>query len=89
MAGTVKSNDRIRSFATSREILAALGTDGYAIEVAVEEKEIHILGQSDSGVVAAVGRLMREMRYHQGSGQVTFFPIARGVDALAGVDRVK
>jgi hypothetical protein len=39
-------------------------------------KEIHIAGQSDSGVVAGVGRLMREMRYQNGRVEVPFLHIA-------------
>jgi len=76
VVGTVASNDKIRNFAATREDLASLGADGYAIEVDVANHEIHVLGQSDSGVVAGVGRLMREMRYHQGKVEVPALRIA-------------
>lgn len=80
VAGTVASNDKIKAFAASREDLAALGADGYAIEVNAANNEIHILGQSDSGVVAGVGRLMREMRYHPGKVEVEVFKALAPID---------
>jgi hypothetical protein len=64
----VASNEEIKAVAASRGDLAGLGADGYAIETNAANNEIHILGQSDSGVVAGVGRLMREMRYLPGIG---------------------
>lgn len=64
--GTTVSNDKIKGFAASHKEYAALGTDGYVIAVEPGKPEIYVAGQSDSGVVAGVGRLMREMRYQQG-----------------------
>lgn len=64
--GTGASNDRIKAFAAAHKEVASLGPDGYVLAVDLEAKQIHIAGQSDSGVVAGVGRLMREMRYEQG-----------------------
>lgn len=49
---------------------SSLGDDAYSIVVDVGKRELGVAGQTDSGVVAGVGRLMREMRYRQGSIEV-------------------
>ena len=64
--GTVASNGKIKAFSAGRKDIAPLGTDGYCIAVDARKAELYVVGQSDSGVVAGVGRLMREMRYTQG-----------------------
>ena len=74
--GTVASNDKIKTFSAARKEVAALGADGYVIAVNQGSKEIHVAGQSDSGVVAGVGRLMREMRYQKGRVEVPSLDIA-------------
>ena len=74
--GTVASNDKIKTFSAARKEVAALGADGYVIAVNQGSKEIHVAGQSDSGVVAGVGRLMREMRYQNGRVEVPSLNIA-------------
>lgn len=74
--GTVASNDRIKTFSAARKEVAALGADGYVIAVEPGDKEIHVAGRSDSGVVAGVGRLMREMRYQKGRVEVPSLDIA-------------
>ena len=66
MIGTEASHDEVRTFVANRKAIAALGPDGYWIAVAPEDSELYAIGQSDSGVVAGVGRLMREMQYGQG-----------------------
>ena len=76
VAGTVASNEEIKAFAASRGDLAALGADGYVSEANAANNEIHVLGQSDSGVVAGVGRLMRKMRYLPGKVEVPALRIA-------------
>lgn len=50
--------------------VAALGIDGYRITVDPQKSDLYVLGQSDSGVVAGVGRLMREIRYLPGKIEV-------------------
>ena len=74
--GKVASNERIKAFAATRKEVASLGSDGYVITVNMGNKEIHVAGQSDSGVVAGVGRLMREMRYQKGRVEVPSLDIA-------------
>ena len=74
--GKVASNAKIKGFAGAHKEVALLGSDGYVIAVDPGSKEIHIAGQSDSGVVAGVGRLMREMRYHNGRVEVPSLNIA-------------
>ena len=64
--GTVATHDKIKTFAATRKEIAGLGPDGYCIAVDPQKPELYVIGQSDSGVVAGVGRLMREMRYQQG-----------------------
>lgn len=65
--GTVASNEKIRAFAATRKEVGRLGSDGYVLVVDPAAAEITLAGQSDSGVVAGIGRLLREMRYQQGS----------------------
>ncbi|MEI7903691.1 MAG: hypothetical protein WCK89_25925, partial [bacterium] len=74
--GKVASNAKIKKFAGAHKEIASRGTDGYVIAVDPGSKEIHIAGQSDSGVVAGVGRLMREMRYQNGRVEVPSLHIA-------------
>jgi len=74
--GTVASNDKIKAFAAGRKDIASLGADGYCIAVDARKPELHVAGQSDSGVVAGVGRLMREMRYKQGRLELPSLEIA-------------
>jgi hypothetical protein len=76
VVGTVVSNEKIKTFAGSNKQVASLGPDGYVISVDPGKKEIHVAGQSDSGVVAGIGRLMREMRYRQGRIEVPALQIA-------------
>ncbi len=68
--GTVTSNERIKAFSAARKEIATLGPDGYCIVVDAHKPELYVIGRSDSGVVAGVGRLMREMRYGQGRLQI-------------------
>lgn len=70
VVGTVASNERIKSFVDSRNEITKLGLDGYCIVVDPQISELYVIGQSDSGVVAGIGRLMREMRYSQGKLEV-------------------
>jgi len=74
--GTTASNDKIKAFAATHKEVAALGADGYVIAVEPGNPELYIAGQNDSGVVAGVGRLMREMRYEQGNVVVPALQIA-------------
>lgn len=64
--GTVVSNDTIKAFSAGRKDIASLGADGYCIAVDARKGELCVVGESDSGVVAGVGRLMHEMRYTPG-----------------------
>jgi len=68
--GTAASHDKVKAFVAIHKEVAELGTDGYCIAVDTQESEFYVIGQSDSGVVAGVGRLMREMRYGQGKLEV-------------------
>lgn len=65
--GTVATNKNISALAASRKEITTLGPDGYCIVVDEQSPNLYVVGQSDSGVVAGVGRLMREMRYQQGN----------------------
>ena len=64
--GTTESNEKIKDFAANHKEVAELGADGYMIAFEAEKSELYIAGQSNSGVVAGLGRLMREMRFEQG-----------------------
>jgi alpha-glucuronidase len=64
--GTTESNEKIKDFASNHKEVAELGADGYMIAFEAEKSELYIAGQSNSGVVAGLGRLMREMRFEQG-----------------------
>lgn len=68
--GTVASNEKSKAFAATRKKISKLGPDGYCIAFDSQRAELHVIGQSDSGVVAGVGRLMREMRYAQGELEI-------------------
>ena len=74
--GKAASNVKIKKFAGAHKEVASLGSDGYVIAVDPGSKEIHVAGQSDSGVVAGVGRLMREMRYQNGRVEVPSLNVA-------------
>jgi len=74
--GTVASNDQIKEFVAAHEQAARLGADGYCISADPRARVIHVAGQSDSGVVAGVGRLMRELRYGEGGLEVPSLLIA-------------
>jgi hypothetical protein len=76
LLGTVASHDRIKEFAAKRPDIAALGPDGYCIAVELQKREIYVVGQSDSGVVAGIGRLMRETRYQHGKLELPVLDIA-------------
>ncbi len=73
--GTVTSNEKIKTFAATRKDIHKLGADGYCIVVDPSKSELYVIGQSESGVVAGVGRLMREMRYEQGKLEVPVLQI--------------
>ncbi len=60
----------------SRKTIPALGADGYSIVVDTRKRELSVTGQSDSGVVAGVGRLMREIRYLPGHIEIPALQIA-------------
>ena len=74
--GTVASNDKIKAFSAGRNDIASLGADGYCIAADARKGELYVVGQSDSGVVAGVGRLMREMRYTPGKIELPALQIA-------------
>jgi hypothetical protein len=74
--GTVASNDKIKAFSANRKDIASLGTDGYCIAVDAQKSELYVAGKSDSGVVAGVGRLMRQMRYKKGKLEVPSLQIS-------------
>jgi hypothetical protein len=64
--GTAASNDEIKEFSATRKDIAALGSDGYCIAADAKKTALYVIARSDSGVVAGVGRLMRDMRYRSG-----------------------
>lgn len=76
VVGTVASNDKIKAFSANHKDIASPGTDGYCIAVDAQKPELYVIGQSDSGVVAGIGRLMREMRYKQGRLELPALEIA-------------
>jgi hypothetical protein len=55
---------------------SSLGTDGYTITMDAKKGEVSVVGQSDSGVSAGVGRLMREIRYLNGKIEVPALQIS-------------
>lgn len=61
--GTVTSNAKIKDFASEHKEAASLGADGYCILSDSNNSELFVVGQSDSGVVSGIGRLMREIDY--------------------------
>jgi hypothetical protein len=73
---TTASNKKIKAFSAPHKEVAALVPDGYCIVVDTQKKEVYVAGQSDSGVVAGVGRLMREIRYLNGKIEVPSLNIA-------------
>jgi hypothetical protein len=74
--GTTSSNDLIKEFAATHDQVGKLGADGYCISADAGTRVIHVAGQSDSGVVAGVGRLMRELRYRDGTLEVPALLVA-------------
>ncbi len=64
--GTAASNEAVGALAAGRSGIAALTPDGYGIVADPEDATLHVIGRSDSGVVAGVGRLMRAIQYGQG-----------------------
>ena len=74
--GTAATNEKIKAFAAGRKDIASLGPDGYCIAAEAGKGDLYIVGQSDSGVVAGVGRLMREMRYGEGRLELPAMHIA-------------
>tara|TARA_R110002049_G_scaffold77528_2_gene198239 strand:- start:2963 stop:4726 length:1764 start_codon:yes stop_codon:yes gene_type:complete len=74
--GTVATNEKIKTFAAKHRDIETLGADGYYISVDPSESELYVIGQSESGVVAGVGKLMREMRYKQGKLEVPALQIS-------------
>jgi hypothetical protein len=74
--GTAASNDLIKEFADTHEQVAKLGADGYCVSADPAGRVIHVAGQSDSGVVAGVGRLMRELRFRDGGLEVPAILVA-------------
>jgi hypothetical protein len=74
--GTVTTNEKIKNFAAKHKDIDSLGADGYYISVNPSESELYVIGQSESGVVAGVGKLMREMRYEQGKLEVPALQIS-------------
>jgi hypothetical protein len=75
--GTTASNEKSKSYATTHKSISELGPDGYSITLDSQSAELHVIGQSDSGVVAGVGRLMREIRYHPGKIEIPALDIAQ------------
>lgn len=76
--GKATSNERIKYFLETRKEFASLGLDGYIIAADLKNKECFVAGHSDSGVVAGVGRLLREIRYRQGAVEVPALQISEG-----------
>lgn len=75
--GTTASNEKSKFYATTHKSISELGPDGYSITLDSQSAELHVIGQSDSGVVAGVGRLMREIRYHPGKIEIPALDIAQ------------
>lgn len=75
--GTAKSNNRIKAFSANRKDIASLGADGYCIVASTHKPELYVIGQSDSGVVAGVGKLMRQMRYEKGKLEIPSLKITQ------------
>ena len=76
IVGTRASNDKIAAFADANPEVAPRAADAYLLDVNPAKGEIHVVGQSDSGVVAGIGRLMREMRYQPGRVEVPALRLA-------------
>lgn len=76
IVGTRASNEKIAAFADANSEVAPRAADSYLLDVNPAKGEIHVVGQSDSGVVAGIGRLMREMRYQAGRVEVPALRLA-------------
>jgi len=64
VAGTAASGDEASAFAEQRPEVAKLGPDGYCLATTPDANgRLHIVGQSPSGVVAGLGKLLRLARY--------------------------
>jgi hypothetical protein len=67
LAGTAQSSAEIASYVGQHPDAAKLETDGFYLATAPDEKgRLYVVGQSPSGVVAGVGKLLRLGRYAEG-----------------------
>lgn len=68
MVGTLAATDDFARYAAAHPEISALGTDGFSLDTTPDESgRVWLVGQSPSGVVAGVGRLLRLLRYAEGS----------------------
>jgi hypothetical protein len=67
LVGTADSSAALRAFRADHPETGELGPDGYHIATQPDqEQRLFVLGQSPSGVVAGVGRLLRTLHYAAG-----------------------
>ena len=78
--GTARSHPLVRDYLASNNDAGELPTDGFLVAWVPEEKRWYVAGQSPSGAVAGVGRLLRAIRFEQGRLSL---PAARFSDAPA------
>jgi hypothetical protein len=78
--GTAQSHPLVRDYLARRNDAGKLSTDGFVVAWEPGEKRWYVAGQSPSGAVAGVGRLLRGIRFEQGRLSL---PAARFSDAPA------
>lgn len=66
VVGTIESNEAIRDFSRHEPRAAAIGTDGFCFSTIPDAQgRIYLVGQSASGVMAGLGKLLRLCRYEK------------------------
>ncbi len=66
--GTAQSGAAVREFSRAHPEVARLGADGFCLETKPDARRRRfVVGQSPSGVVAGVGKLLRLMTYEKGA----------------------
>ncbi len=71
VTGTAKSNAAIRQYVRSHPDAATLETDGFHLATAPDnEGRLYVIGQSTSGMVAGIGKLLRLSRYADGDIEI-------------------
>ena len=66
VVGTIESNEAIRDLSRREPRAAAIGTDGFYLSTSPDAQgRMYLVGQSPSGVIAGLGKLLRLCRYEK------------------------